>query len=254
METWVDQARRELVETLVSSKSLSLFLVLGHFSGGLEYIVISSGLQRNEGLKSYLVMDLFPNELGMGKRLNKAHACKVPLSQKSIEILNLCLNLSLKVVTGEGFFQEIQAPKQGIGTDLSINSGKERFCGPSLGFLVLENEGFQCFGSQDAGKWFRNIVPKAVGQHIEPGIFLTRNRLVEEWLGLLFVEENHVPEGRPFLGKTKNDRITDSKRKKGKVIRKKTVCPNLVLKVDIQIYKAMEASELILARREKWKH
>ena len=66
----------------------------------------------------------------------------------------------------EGFPQEIQALKEGAGKNLSGNSLKERAFGPSYDFLVLKNEGFQGFGSQDAGEQIQNNIIEVVGQYI----------------------------------------------------------------------------------------
>lgn len=67
-------------------------------------------------------------------------------------------------------------------------------------------------------------------------------------------EKNHVWESESFLGIAENGRNIGSKRKKGKVIKKKYECPNLILGVNILTEKAVEASYLILVGRVRGKY
>jgi len=59
--------------------------------------------------------------------------------------------------------------------------------------------------------------------------------MVETWLGPLLEEEINEMEEQLLVGEVGRNRNTRAKRKKCKLIKRKGVCPNLVLGVDIQI-------------------
>lgn len=76
----------------------------------------------------------------------------------------------------------------------------------------------------------------------------------KELLGPNLELENHESEGHLNHLPSENGQSFDLKRKKGKVIWKKSERPSLILGVDIHMDEVMKASKLILVGREKGMH
>lgn len=90
------QAEAGKAEVQVSSKISLQTPASGFLSGGLEDIVISSDLRRNEGLKACLVKGQWTNKMVSGKNLNCVYA------SRGFE----CQQLTLKPYTEWSYYLE----------------------------------------------------------------------------------------------------------------------------------------------------
>lgn len=105
---FLDHAVWVLTELLKSSKTPSTFLDSVIYLGGLEDIVKINGLRENMGIKSCMLKDPLPNDMGRGQRLTKTLACKLALSQRATDTLEPFPILNQEDVRREGFIKKIR--------------------------------------------------------------------------------------------------------------------------------------------------